>query len=64
MSGEPRLGLRANAPQFALLVALSGVVGATVGMERSVLAPLGRDEFGVGSKTATIGAPARSASSR
>jgi MFS family permease len=54
MNRELQLGLRANAGQFALLVGLSGVVGAVVGMERSVLAPLGRNEFGIGSKTAIL----------
>ena len=34
---EVRLGLRANAGQFALLVALNALVGALVGLERSVL---------------------------
>ena len=36
-----RLGLRANARQFALLVGLNALVGAMVGLERSVL-PAGR----------------------
>jgi MFS family permease len=40
-----RLGLRANAGQFALLVALNAVVGAMVGLERSVLPLVGKDEF-------------------
>jgi MFS family permease len=42
-----RLGLRANAGQFALLVALNGLVGAMVGLERSVVPLVGRDEFGL-----------------
>jgi MFS family permease len=46
-----RLGLRANARQFALLVALNGFVGAMVGLERSVLPLLGEDEFGVMSRS-------------
>ena len=49
-----RLGLRANAGQFALLVALNGLVGAMVGVERSVLPLVGEDEFGVESKTALL----------
>jgi MFS family permease len=56
MSSEPRvrLGLRENAAQFSLLVALNALVGAVVGMERSVLAPLGRTDFGLASKTAIL----------
>jgi hypothetical protein len=37
MTAPVRLGLRANARQFGLLVALNAVVGAMVGLERSVL---------------------------
>ena len=42
-----RLGLRANVRQFALLVSLNAVVGAMVGLERSVLPLIGKDEFGL-----------------
>jgi MFS family permease len=49
-----RLGLRENAAQFALLVALNALVGGLVGLERSVLAPLGEQEFGVASKSAIL----------
>jgi MFS family permease len=42
-----RLGLRANAGQFALLVAVNGLVGGMVGQERTVLPVLGRDVFGL-----------------
>jgi len=48
-----RLGLRANAPQFALLVALNAVVGGMVGLERSVLPLVGKRDFALHS-TATI----------
>jgi MFS family permease len=48
------LGLRANAAQFALLVALNAVVGAMVGLERSVLPLVGADEFGLASKSAVL----------
>jgi len=48
-----RLGLRANAGQFALLVVLNALVGAMVGLERSVLPLLGKKEFGLTS-AATI----------
>ncbi len=48
----PRLGLRENLPQFALLVVLNAFVGAMVGLERTVLPLLGEQEFGLSSKTA------------
>ncbi|MEX1173044.1 MAG: MFS transporter [Chloroflexota bacterium] len=43
----PRLGLRANAGQFALLVGVNGLVGGMVGQERTLLPLLGRDAFGI-----------------
>jgi MFS family permease len=49
-----RLGLRANAAQFSLLVALNALVGALVGLERSVLPIVGRDEFGLSSHAAIL----------
>jgi MFS family permease len=49
-----RLGLRANANQFALLVALNAFVGAMVGLERSVLPLVGEDDFGLASKSAIL----------
>jgi MFS family permease len=49
-----RLGLRENAAQFALLVGLNALVGALIGIERSVLAPLGEEEFGIASKSAVL----------
>ncbi|HWM14233.1 MAG TPA: MFS transporter [Gaiellaceae bacterium] len=49
-----RLGLRANAQQFALLVALNAFVGAMVGLERSVLPLVGEDDFGLASKSAIL----------
>lgn len=49
------LGLRANAPQFALLVLVNGFVGATVGVERSVLPLLADHRFGVTSQTVLLG---------
>ncbi len=48
------LGLRANWPQFTLLVATNVFVGGMVGLERSILPVLAKDEFGVTSKTAAI----------
>jgi MFS family permease len=49
-----QLGLRENAGQFALLVALNAFVGAMVGLERSTLPLLGEDEFGLGSSAAVL----------
>jgi MFS family permease len=49
-----RLGLRENAAQFGLLVGLNALVGGLVGIERSVLAPLGEQEFGIASKSAVL----------
>lgn len=50
----PRVGLRANVRQFALLVGVTGLVGAAAGLERSVLPLVGEDEFGVASRTAIL----------
>jgi MFS family permease len=49
-----QLGLRANAAQFTLLVALNALVGAMVGLERSVLPLIGEREFGLASKAAIL----------
>jgi MFS family permease len=49
-----RLGLRANAGQFALLVALNALVGAMVGLERSVLPLVGKEEFALSSTSAIL----------
>ncbi len=43
----PSLGLRANAGQFALLVAVNALVGGMVGQERTILPLLARDVFGL-----------------
>ena len=53
-SAAVRLGLRANARQFALLVALNAFVGAMVGLERSVLPVVGARDFGIASKSAIL----------
>ena len=42
-----RLGLRANAAQFGLLVAVNAMVGGMLGQERTVLPLLARDVFGL-----------------
>jgi MFS family permease len=49
-----RLGLRANAAQFWLLVGLNGLVGAMVGLERSVLPIVGERDFGLSSRAAIL----------
>jgi MFS family permease len=54
MTAAVRLGLRANAGQFALLVALNALVGAMVGLERSVLPLVGKDDFGLRSTSAVL----------
>lgn len=46
-SVAPRLGLGANAGQFALLVAVNGLVGGMIGQERTVLPLLAREAFGL-----------------
>jgi MFS family permease len=51
---EVRLGLRENAAQFSLLVAVNAFVGAMVGLERSTLPLIGRDEFGIASSAAVL----------
>ncbi|GGG63952.1 MFS transporter [Kocuria dechangensis] len=42
-----RLGLRANAAQFALLVAINALVGGMVGQQQTVLPLLAESEFGL-----------------
>src|SRR5437764_4834135 len=54
MSVPLRLGLRANAGQFALLVGLNALVGGMVGLERSVLPLVGKRDFGLRSSAAIL----------
>jgi MFS family permease len=49
-----RLGLRANAAQFSLLVGLNALVGAMVGLERSVLPLVGSRDFHLASHAAVL----------
>jgi len=49
-----RLGMRANARQFGLLVALNALVGGMVGLERSVLPLVGEEDFGLTSAAAIL----------
>ncbi len=51
-SGPPvRLGLRANAAQFSLLVGVNVLVGAMVGLERTVLPLIGERDFELSSRS-------------
>ncbi|HEY6016571.1 MAG TPA: MFS transporter [Gaiellaceae bacterium] len=54
MTAEVRLGLRANAAQFGLLVAVNALVGSMVGLERSMLPLVGERDFGLTSKGAIL----------
>ncbi|HEX6578260.1 MAG TPA: MFS transporter [Jiangellaceae bacterium] len=49
-----RLGLRKNAAQFALLVAVNALVGAMLGQERTVLPLLAESEFGLRAHTSAL----------
>jgi MFS family permease len=53
-AASARLGLQVNAGQFALLVGLNAFVGAMVGLERSVLPLIGKNDFGLSSKSAIL----------
>ena len=53
-SGAVRLGLRENAAQFWLLVTITAFVGAMVGLERSTLPVVGREDFGLASSAAVL----------
>jgi MFS family permease len=48
------LGLRANLPQFALLVAVNALVGGMVGQERTVLPLLAKQVFGLTAFTSAL----------
>lgn len=48
------LGLRENWHQFWLLVLVNAFVGATIGLERTVLPLLAENEFGLASKSAAL----------
>ncbi len=53
-TGALRLGLRANAAQFTLLVAVNALVGGLLGSERTVLSPLAEQDFHLGAYTAAL----------
>ncbi|MEX1253281.1 MAG: MFS transporter [Dehalococcoidia bacterium] len=52
--GRVALGLSANWRQFALLVAVNAFVGGMIGLERTIVPLLAREEFGIASKTAAV----------
>jgi len=54
VSTQPRLGLRENFAQFSLLVVINVFVGAMVGLERSTLPLIGRENFGLSSSAAVL----------
>jgi MFS family permease len=49
-----RLGLRANLRQFSLLVLVNALVGATVGLERSILPAMAEREFHLAAHAAIL----------
>ena len=49
-----QLGLRANLPQFLLLVLVNAFVGGMVGIERSILPELAQQEFGLAERRAIL----------
>jgi MFS family permease len=54
MTERVQLGLRENLAQFSLLVAVNAFVGAMVGLERSALPLVGREEFQLSSSAAVL----------
>jgi MFS family permease len=53
-ASAPRLGLRVNLPQFALLVAVNALVGGMIGQERTVLPLLADQVFAISAFTASL----------
>lgn len=53
-ASTPVHGLRENWEQVSLLVLINAFVGATVGLERSILPILGEQEFGLATKSAAL----------
>ncbi len=54
MTARVQLGLRENLAQFSLLVAVNAFVGAMVGLERSALPLVGREDFALSSSAAVL----------
>ncbi|MHB1846905.1 MAG: MFS transporter [Deltaproteobacteria bacterium] len=48
------LGIRENLPQFSLLVVVNAFVGAMIGMERSILPAIGKQDFHLAARTAVL----------
>src|SRR3974390_3637469 len=53
-SSAIRLGLRANWPQFSLLVLINAFGGGMVGLERTVVPLIGSEEFRIASTTIVV----------
>ncbi len=53
-AGRVALGLGPNWRQFALLVAVNAFVGGMIGLERSIVPLLAKQEFGIASNTAAV----------
>jgi MFS family permease len=55
-AGSPSvsLGLRANWPQFSLLLLINAFVGGMVGLERTVVPLIGAEEFNIASTTLVV----------
>ncbi|MDP3274815.1 MAG: MFS transporter [Deltaproteobacteria bacterium] len=49
-----QLGIRENLAQFSLLVLINALVGAMVGLERTILSPIAEQTFGLTAKTAVL----------
>jgi len=49
-----RLGIRQNLAQFSLLIVVNALVGAMVGMERSILPRIAEQEFHLAARTAVL----------
>ena len=54
MSAPLRLGLRENAPQFALLVLINALVGGVIGLERALLPLIAEGELGLSARSAIL----------
>ena len=53
-SSSVRLGIRENAAQFSLLVLVNALVGAMVGLERSILPLIAEEEFALAARAAVL----------
>ena len=53
-SGNVRLGLAENLPQFLMLMVVNAMVGGMVGLERTVIPLIGAEEFHIASTTLIV----------